>query len=180
MGGIPQEAQVAGRDHSGSDFVVDGWHISSDSRFPTALTRPLAAIGQVNRVREVRALTGFRRHTADAALISADLSREGRRHPDLPGDRTVRRGDLPPVRRGAHQQLGADAGGAGTRGDLDPTPARTPWAHRLDRPEPRFIALHTLSHLLIRRLAFASGYSRRPSGAHLRELGSSGQDGRAC
>jgi hypothetical protein len=26
-------------------------------------------------------------------------------------------------------------------------------------PEPRFIALHTIAHLLIRRLAFASGYS---------------------
>jgi hypothetical protein len=33
------------------------------------------------------------------------------------------------------------------------------WAHRLDVPEPRFIALHTIAHLLIRRLAFASGYS---------------------
>lgn len=34
-----------------------------------------------------------------------------------------------------------------------------PWAERLDIPEPRFIALHTIAHLLIRRLAFASGYS---------------------
>ena len=37
--------------------------------------------------------------------------------------------------------------------------AESDWAHRLDMPEPRFIALHTLAHLLIRRLAFASGYS---------------------
>ena len=35
----------------------------------------------------------------------------------------------------------------------------TPWAHRLDVPEPRFVALHTIAHLLIRRLAYASGYS---------------------
>jgi hypothetical protein len=35
----------------------------------------------------------------------------------------------------------------------------TAWAHRLDVPEPRFIALHTLAHLLMRRLAFDSGYS---------------------
>jgi hypothetical protein len=35
----------------------------------------------------------------------------------------------------------------------------SPWAQRLDPPEPRFIALHTIAHLLIRRLAFASGYS---------------------
>lgn len=33
------------------------------------------------------------------------------------------------------------------------------WAHRLDVPEPRFIALHTLAHLLVRRLAFTSGYA---------------------
>jgi hypothetical protein len=37
--------------------------------------------------------------------------------------------------------------------------AELSWAHRLDVPEPRFIALHTLSHLLMRRLAFDSGYS---------------------
>ncbi|MFG0211394.1 hypothetical protein ACFZPZ_10155, partial [Streptococcus suis] len=34
------------------------------------------------------------------------------------------------------------------------------WARsRLDVPEPRFIALHTIAHLLIRRLAFSSGYT---------------------
>jgi len=33
------------------------------------------------------------------------------------------------------------------------------WAHRLDTQEPRYIALHTISHLLMRRLAFDSGYS---------------------
>jgi hypothetical protein len=37
--------------------------------------------------------------------------------------------------------------------------AQSDWAHRLDVPEPRFVALHTLAHLLVRRLAFASGYS---------------------
>lgn len=37
--------------------------------------------------------------------------------------------------------------------------ASSQWAHRLDTPEPRFIALHTIAHLLIRRLAFASGYA---------------------
>jgi len=37
--------------------------------------------------------------------------------------------------------------------------AQSAWASRLDEPEPRFVALHTLAHLLIRRLAFASGYS---------------------
>lgn len=35
----------------------------------------------------------------------------------------------------------------------------TPWAQRLNVPEPRYIALHTIAHLLIRRLAYASGYS---------------------
>ena len=37
--------------------------------------------------------------------------------------------------------------------------AQSDWARRLDVPSARFIALHTVAHLLIRRLAFASGYT---------------------
>lgn len=154
-----KKLKVAGRDHSPSDFVVDAWHVSSESRFPPSLTTPLEALGQVNRVREVRALTGFRRHNAEAPLIPADLSTEGRRHPTYPAIELFGEGifiQFDEEHISAWEQTPAVQG----RADILVHRQRaTPWAQRLPRPEPRFVALHTLAHLLIRRLAFASGYS---------------------
>lgn len=148
-----------GRDHSAGDFVVDGWRVSEDSDWLPALTSRLVSVGQVHRVREVRALCGFRRHDADADFIPADLGPDRRRKPVYPAielfgegiflrfdeDRVSEWENLPEVR---------------ARADiLIQRRSSTPWAHRLDVPEPRFIALHTIAHLLIRRLAYASGYA---------------------
>lgn len=148
-----------GRDHGGGDFVVDGWRVPADSTWPAALTSRLVAVGQVRRVREVRALRGFRRYNADADFVTADLGPDRRRKPVYPAiemfgegfflrfdeDRLSQWESLPEVRARA--------------GILVQRRSASPWAHRLDVPEPRFIALHTIAHLLIRRLAFASGYS---------------------
>jgi hypothetical protein len=148
-----------GRDHSAGDFVVDGWNVPTESTWPQALTSRLVGVGQVRRVREVRALRGFRRYSADADFVTADLGPDWRRRPVYPAiemfgegiflrfdeDRLSEWESLPEVR---------------ARSDiLLKRRNSTQWAHRLDLPEPRFIALHTIAHLLIRRLAFASGYS---------------------
>jgi hypothetical protein len=148
-----------GRDHSVGDFVVDGWAVPADSSFPPALTSRITGVGQVRRVREVRALLGFRRYDADADFIAADLGPDRKRRPVYPAiemfgegiflrfdeDRLSEWEALPEVRARANILVGRRNA--------------TPWARRLDAPEPRFIALHTLAHLLIRRLAFASGYA---------------------
>ncbi|MFI6888517.1 DrmB family protein [Streptosporangium canum] len=148
-----------GRDHSAGDFVVDGWKVPADSAWPPALTSRLISVGQVRRVREVRALRGFRRHNAEADFIPSDLGPDRKRKPVYPAiemfgegiflqfdeDRVSEWESLPEVRARA--------------GILMNRRNSSPWAHRLDVPEPRFIALHTIAHLLIRRLAFASGYS---------------------
>ncbi|MET9023071.1 DUF1998 domain-containing protein [Actinopolymorpha sp. NPDC004070] len=149
----------AGRDRSGSDFVVDGWTIDSKPNWPATLTGSLIGLGQVQRVREVRALRGFRRYSADAEFIKADLGPDQRRMPVYPAIEMFGEGiflrfnearlreweQLPEVR--ARAEI------------LVKRRSETLWAHRLDVPEPRFIALHTFSHLLMRRLAFDSGYS---------------------
>jgi hypothetical protein len=149
----------AGRDGTGSDFVVDGWHVEPKPERPGALTDRLVGIGQVQRVREVRALLGFRRYSADAEFVRADLGPDQRRKPVYPaiemfGEGIFLRFDearlqeweqLPEVR--ARAEI------------LIKRRSEMLWAHRLDVPEPRFIALHTLAHLLMRRLAFDSGYS---------------------
>lgn len=148
-----------GRDRSGGDFVVDGWGVEPRSTWPVSLTGQLTAVGQVRRVREVRALTGFRRHSPDADFVPADLGPDRRRRPTYPAIESLGEGiflrfdeqrlreweQLPDVRARA--------------GILVQRQTETPWAQRLDAPEPRFVALHTLSHLLMRRLAFDSGYA---------------------
>ena len=149
----------AGRDRTGSDFVVDGWQVESREAWPRSLTSRLAGLGQVQRVREVRALLGFRRHGAGADLVLADLGPDQHRRPAYPAVEMFGEGmflqfdeaslqeweRLPEVRARAEVLMTR-------RNELE-------WAHRLDTPEPRYIALHTISHLLMRRLAFDSGYS---------------------
>lgn len=146
------------RDRTGGDFVVDGWGPEAAAG-PKSLASRIGGVGQVRRVREVRALQGFRRHSAESDLIRADLGPDKRRFPTYPAielfgegiflrfdeDELVQWEEQPSVRARA--------------GILMKRRAEIPWAIRLDVPEPRYIALHTLSHLLIRRLAFASGYA---------------------
>ncbi|WP_138443170.1 DUF1998 domain-containing protein [Sinomonas susongensis] len=150
---------AAGRDRTNGEFVVDGWTGAGVDGGLTSLRGVLSGIGQVRRVREVRALKGFQRHSATAAFIPADLDRDPKHRPVYPaiemfGEGVFLRFDeealsrwesLPPVRARANI--------------LVQRRSQSAWAHRLDFPEPRFIALHTMAHLLIRRLAFASGYS---------------------
>lgn len=148
-----------GRDDAGGDFVVDGWNMGGIAEGPGELRGLLAGIGQVRRVREVRALKGFRRRTAESAFISADLDRDPKHRTVYPAIEMFGEGIFLQF---DEDELAAweDKPGVRARANiLANRREQSTWAHRLDAPEPRFVALHTLAHLLIRRLAFASGYS---------------------
>jgi hypothetical protein len=148
-----------GADRSNGDFVVDGRPVPVDSGWPQALTSRLVSVGQVRRVREVRALMGFRRHNAEADFITADLGPDRKRRPVYPAIEMFGEGIF---LRFDEAEVSEWESRADVRARTDILIQRrnaSLWAHRLDVPEPRFIALHTLAHLLIRRLAFASGYS---------------------
>lgn len=148
-----------GRDRSASDFVVDGWAPGTGTPGPDELNQLIAGAGQVRRVREVRALLGFRRHDPDAELIDADLGPDRRRRPVYPAIELFGEGIFLRFSEDAVSQWEQDPSVQARANILIKRRSQHAWAHRLDLPEPRFIALHTLSHLLIRRLAFASGYS---------------------
>lgn len=154
-----KKLEKPGRDHSDSDFVVDAWRVPTEGRWPETLTTQLSAVGQVRRVREVRALVGFRRHSADADLIRADLSLDGRRRPNLPASELFGEGIFLQFDEGRLVEWESRPEVKARADVLIRRRNATSWAHRLDMPEPRYIALHTISHLLVRRLAFASGYS---------------------
>lgn len=148
-----------GRDRSASDFVVDGWVPGTDTAGPNELKQIIAGVGQVRRVREVRALLGFRRYDPDAELIGADLGPDRRRRPVYPAIELFGEGVYLRFNEDAVSKWEQEPAVQARANILIKRRSERAWAHRLDLPEPRFIALHTLSHLLIRRLAFASGYS---------------------
>lgn len=148
-----------GRDGSESDFVVDGWKVSDHRSVPSGLASRLTAVGQVRRVREVRVLKGFRRFSAEAELISADLSVDGKRRPGLPAIEVYGEGIFLQFDEQFLSEWENRPEVQARAGILAGRRQETPWAHRLDVPEPRYVALHTIAHLLVRRLAYASGYS---------------------
>lgn len=147
-----------GRDTTHGKLVVDGSPIA-DSQWPASLKALIEHVGQVRRVREVRALKGFRRHGPDADLIPADLGHGAGYVPIFPAIELFGEGILLRFNNEAIEQWENHPAVQKRAQILLSRHASHSWAARLDTPEPRFLALHTLSHLLIRRLAFASGYA---------------------
>ena len=148
-----------GRDLSEGDFVVDAWRVDEGAGLPAALVDRLTAVGQVRRVREVRALKGFRRFSADADMVPADLSLDAVRRPTLPAIEMYGEGIFIQFDERALAEWESRVEVQARANVLIRRRAATAWAQRLNVPEPRFLALHTVAHLLIRRLAYASGYS---------------------
>ena len=148
-----------GRDQSAGDFVVDAWSVQPQAGIPTRLADRLTAVGQVRRVREVRALKGFRRYSADSDMIPTDLSLDGKRKPTIPAIEVYGEGIFLQFDEEALSEWESRPEVQSRSRVLVERRAKTMWAQRLDIPEPRFVALHTIGHLLIRRLAHASGYS---------------------
>lgn len=148
-----------GRDVAVGDFVVDGWSGERLEGGPVELRRVVSGIGQVRRVREVRALTGFQRHSPDAAIIRSDLNRDPKHRPVYPAIELYGEGVFVRFEENVLEAWEAQADVQARANILLDRRAASDWARNLERPEPRYIALHTIAHMLIRRLAFASGYS---------------------
>jgi hypothetical protein len=125
------------------------------------LHRRIGRILLADRLREVRALSGFTRVSPDATVIPADTTR---RLKWLPAVEVFGEGIFLTLDKDALSNWEADGQVcrrvAGMRADLDR-------AFQKDRLEvltgaelsPRFVLLHTLAHLLIRQLSFESGYT---------------------
>lgn len=148
-----------GRDRSEGEFVVDSWSTFDRSGMPATLAQRVIAIGQVRRVREVRALKGFRRYSAEADMIPADLSMKGKRKPTIPAIEMYGEGIFFQFSEDFLTEWEQHTAVRARASILLDRRSTTPWASRLPVPEARFVALHTIAHMLIRRLAYASGYS---------------------
>lgn len=125
------------------------------------LARRFGRIVLADRLREVRALSGFTRVSPDATVVAADTSR---RLKWLPAVEVFGEGVFLTLDRDALREWEQDADVRrrvkGMRADLD----RSFQKDRLESVTgtelaPRFVLLHTLAHLLIRQLSFESGYT---------------------
>ncbi|WP_017973006.1 DUF1998 domain-containing protein [Actinopolyspora halophila] len=153
------EKLQGGRDLTASNFVVDGRTLD-EAHGPKVLLGTISGVGQVQRIREVRALRGFRRYDADATMIRTDLGANQYRYPTYPAVEMFGEGIFLRFDEKRMAEWEALPEVQARAGILKRRRTNLDWASkRLDVPEPRYIALHTLSHLLIRRLAFASGYA---------------------
>ncbi|KQV14966.1 MULTISPECIES: DUF1998 domain-containing protein [unclassified Kitasatospora] len=127
----------------------------------SGLHRRIGRIVLADRLREVRALSGFSRVSPDAAFVPADTAR---RLKWLPAVEVFGEGLFLTLDK---VQLNGWEGNdhvrrrvAGMRDDLHGSFQQDRLASLTGNElSPRFILLHTLAHLLIRQLAFESGYT---------------------
>ncbi|PZH17192.1 hypothetical protein C1I97_05495 [Streptomyces sp. NTH33] len=126
-----------------------------------SLGRRFGRIVLADRLREVRALSGFTRVSPDATVVPADTAR---RLKWLPAVEVFGEGIFLTLNRTELTTWEDDEDVrkhvAGMRADLD----RSFQKDRLEtltgsELAPRFVLLHTLAHLLIRQLSFESGYT---------------------
>ncbi|MDA5141094.1 DUF1998 domain-containing protein [Streptomyces sp. AD681] len=126
-----------------------------------ALDRRFGRIVLADRLREVRALSGFTRVSPDATVVPADTAR---RLKWLPAVEVFGEGIFlslnPAELAGWEADREVRKRVSGMQADLDRSFQRDR-LEALTGPElaPRFVLLHTLAHLLIRQLSFESGYT---------------------
>lgn len=147
----------AGREVNGRSLQIRPAPPADD--WPRELRRTIAGVSMIRRLREVRALLGFRRLSPsdENTLVPVDLGRTGARwYPGVEawGEGIFLRLSEEEVRKweercsvGLHKRLEAiaqRAAGMGWDGEFG---------------TPRFMLLHTLAHAILRRLSFDAGYS---------------------
>ncbi len=108
------------------------------------------------KLREVRALVGFRRYDPEGPLVRPDL---GQNLDWLPAVEVFGEGiflalDEQQVEKWESQEAIQDRAS-----ELERRRADSFLANRFDLVTPRFVLLHTLAHLLIRQLAYECGYA---------------------
>ena len=122
------------------------------------LARVISDVVLVDRLRDVRAVVGFRRYTPDATLVAAvrPSPHERRWLPAVEGygEGVFLRFDPESVKRWA----GSDGVVARTR-QLVENQARSVLGARLHLVSAEYVLLHTFAHMMMSELAFGSGYT---------------------
>lgn len=139
------------------DFVVEGVVEYSPEVAILDLSRLITGIGKVHRVREVRALRGFRRYDLNADVIPPSRPSQGQ-VPRFPAVESYGEGLFLQIDESALGSWETNVEVQARVRSLQRRREGNEYAARLAYPSARYVMLHTLAHLLIRRLAFESGY----------------------
>lgn len=154
-----QEKIAHGKDSGEGDFVVDGATLktSGSSALSLHAIDAFSGIGQVRRLREVRAQTGFTRRAPDAKFVTASPGNGSTRV--FPTAELFGEGIFISFSEAALASWEQNADSKLRSSYLEQQVSGMEWAERLGHPTPRLLMLHTFSHILLRRMAFESGYS---------------------
>lgn len=114
----------------------------------------------VQRLREVRAMHAFKRYAQEANSLPVNLEPAGRiRRPWFPAIETFGEGIFFALDESRVRAWEKRYDVAERFAQLEVRRAQSKLASRFDPVAPRLILVHTLAHLLMRRLAFDSGYA---------------------
>jgi len=123
-----------------------------------SLSQLIDSVILVDRLREVRAVLGFKRYRPDADRIDA-VVRDGSEASWLPAYEGFGEGVFLRFRTGTVDAWAAQPGAA-ARSELLAEKARASrFALRLHPFSPQYVALHSFAHALLREFAFTSGYA---------------------
>lgn len=111
-----------------------------------------------HRLREIRVLHGFRRYDVGADLVDVDLGPRSRQR-WLPAVESFGEGVLLTLDETQLRAWEASEQVHARAVQLERRRRDSAIGSRLGEASPRLILLHTLAHMLIRQLAFSSGYS---------------------
>ncbi len=142
------------------DFVVSSTELADglEGEPYRALEARVSDVVLVHRLREVRVLRGFRRYDLGANLVDVDLGPRGRER-WLPAVESFGEGIFVTLDNIALSAWEADDAVTARTRVLEARRRESLIGSRFSEATPRLVLLHTLAHLLMRRLAFTSGYS---------------------
>jgi len=120
------------------------------------LERIIDKVVIARRLREVRALNGYQRYTPEGDLIKPSLSGDFEKYPGL---EVFGEGIFITLNEKAVSEWEKLSSIAERANDLDQKKEVSIFESWLPDVTPRFVLLHTFAHLLIRQMAFESGYS---------------------
>ncbi|MBP2323040.1 hypothetical protein JOF56_003425 [Kibdelosporangium banguiense] len=144
------------------DFVISATELRRLGADTSVVTEQLSglvdAVVLAHRLREIRVLHGFRRYTADADLVDVNLGRRGRGR-WLPAVESFGEGIFVSLNQERLTEWEQEEMVRVRAAVLEDRRRRSIMGSRLFEATPRAVLLHTLAHIVMRRLAFSCGYS---------------------
>lgn len=140
------------------DFDVKKEEFATSLEATSALTDRIDHIAGARRLREVRAMRGFRRYKQEATIVRVDLDKI----PALdwyPAVEQFGEGIFITFKEESLQEWEKDPQVMKRVSHISRRALNLSLLHRRPEASPRYVMLHTFAHILIRQLEFSSGYS---------------------